>query len=489
MESWVKTPLARRLATGCVPDECDIASGTSGDCQPNGIPDDCEADCNGNRVADDCDIATGTSADCQPNGIPDDCEPDCSGNGVPDDCDIATGTSADCQPNGIPDDCERDCNQTDVPDDCDIATGISSDCNGNGIPDECEGCGALLVQVNERRVGSGGPTVTPIEGMQIAVFDRSEGSCAREIGLSPRNYPDIFVTCEVVGCRTTDADGTGRIALDAGDYLVIGEFDPDGFPPNDDGDEELVGIRATHFQCAADNDPNTVTMCKSIQVIILSTGEVISVSPGGGPCGASGPAANAAIMETPMVELTNVGGPDGSISTIATGEEFRGEVSGYMATGAAVVIDSTLHEGELLMTVVIPFAADDLNGGEPLGVDLIYYNPNTGNGGLAVAGNAQPSPGHEPDVIGDRFVVVDTTIQTLSGDLGDYGVFWNPGTGTGFVWANVDYTAEFATARQAQAQAGAIPTVSEWGLVVMTLLLLTGIMIKFGRRSGVASRR
>ena len=27
-----------------------------------------------------------------------------------------------------------------------------------------------------------------------------------------------------------------------------------------------------------------------------------------------------------------------------------------------------------------------------------------------------------------------------------------------------------------------IPAVSEWGLVVMTLLLLTGIKIKFGRR-------
>lgn len=29
---------------------------------------------------------------------------------------------------------------------------------------------------------------------------------------------------------------------------------------------------------------------------------------------------------------------------------------------------------------------------------------------------------------------------------------------------------------------GAIPTVSEWGLVVMTLLLLTGAKFYFGRR-------
>lgn len=31
---------------------------------------------------------------------------DCNNNGIPDDCDIASGTSLDCQPNGIPDECE-----------------------------------------------------------------------------------------------------------------------------------------------------------------------------------------------------------------------------------------------------------------------------------------------------------------------------------------------------------------------------------------------
>ena len=32
------------------------------------------------------------------NGIPDECEPDCNGNGVPDGCDIVQGTSVDCVP-------------------------------------------------------------------------------------------------------------------------------------------------------------------------------------------------------------------------------------------------------------------------------------------------------------------------------------------------------------------------------------------------------
>ena len=63
---------------------------------------------------------------------------DCNGNGVPDDEDIAQGTSQDCNDNDIPDECEDDCNDNGLADECDIAEGTSQDINGNGIPDECE---------------------------------------------------------------------------------------------------------------------------------------------------------------------------------------------------------------------------------------------------------------------------------------------------------------------------------------------------------------
>ncbi len=52
-----------------------------------------DPDCNGNCMPDDQDIAAGTSADCNANGIPDE-------------CDIAEGTSPDNNGNGIPDECE-----------------------------------------------------------------------------------------------------------------------------------------------------------------------------------------------------------------------------------------------------------------------------------------------------------------------------------------------------------------------------------------------
>jgi hypothetical protein len=107
-------------------------------------------DCNGNGVPDNQDIANGTSLDCNNNAIPDDCDltagtsHDCNSNGIPDECDIAASTSHDCNHNGIPDECDlaagtsHDCNSNGIPDECDIAASTSYDCNHNGFPDECD---------------------------------------------------------------------------------------------------------------------------------------------------------------------------------------------------------------------------------------------------------------------------------------------------------------------------------------------------------------
>ena len=95
-------------------------------------------DCNNNGVPDDVDIANGTSQDCNDNGFPDECEVDCNDNGIEDSCDVADGTSPDCNANGIPDECDPDCNNNDIADSCDISSGHSQDLNGNGIPDECD---------------------------------------------------------------------------------------------------------------------------------------------------------------------------------------------------------------------------------------------------------------------------------------------------------------------------------------------------------------
>jgi hypothetical protein len=82
-------------------------------------------DCNANEVHDSDDIAMMTSADGNSNGVPDECEPDCNGNSFPDEGDISLGFSDDC-------------NGNEVPDECDLAPGAGYDCNGDGVVDACD---------------------------------------------------------------------------------------------------------------------------------------------------------------------------------------------------------------------------------------------------------------------------------------------------------------------------------------------------------------
>lgn len=89
-------------------------------------------DCNTNGVPDECDVADGTSEDC-------------NNNGIPDECDVADGTSEDCNANGIPDE-------------CDVASGTSEDCQGDGIPDECQlNTSGRLILVQDGGFEAGSP--------------------------------------------------------------------------------------------------------------------------------------------------------------------------------------------------------------------------------------------------------------------------------------------------------------------------------------------
>ena len=118
-------------------DECDIAVCAGAlwcnDCNANGVPDGCEEDCNDNQIPDDCDLA-----DCDGSLW---CQ-DCNANGAPDVCDLDGGGSADCQPNDIPDECEADCNDNRIPDDCDLRDCDGSfwcdDCQPDGVLDACQ---------------------------------------------------------------------------------------------------------------------------------------------------------------------------------------------------------------------------------------------------------------------------------------------------------------------------------------------------------------
>jgi hypothetical protein len=129
---------------------CDGAickDGEQGDCAGMwlGVGTTCEGDCQPNGIADVCDLAYGTSPDCNDTDIPDECE--LAGN--------------DCNSTGIPDDCEledNDCNDNDVPDECDINAGTSEDCQGDGIPDECQLAAEKDIVLSEGFEGTIPPT-------------------------------------------------------------------------------------------------------------------------------------------------------------------------------------------------------------------------------------------------------------------------------------------------------------------------------------------
>ncbi|MFQ5462492.1 MAG: hypothetical protein ACE5E5_07675 [Phycisphaerae bacterium] len=181
-----------------IPDDVDIAQGTSSDCNGNQIPDECEPDSDGDGVPDACDpcpldnpddtdgdgvcdsadVCPGgnDTIDTDADGVPDACDPcpldnpdDTDGDGVCDSADICPGgnDSQDTDADGVPDFCDPcpldnpddadgdgvctsedncplpnpgqlDCQPNGIGDVCDVDAGTSLDANANGIPDECE---------------------------------------------------------------------------------------------------------------------------------------------------------------------------------------------------------------------------------------------------------------------------------------------------------------------------------------------------------------
>jgi len=92
------------------------------------------ADCNGNGLPDDEDVTTGRSQDCDGDLIPDECARDCDGDGIPDTCEVLSGAT-DCNDNRIPDECEPDFDGDTLIDGCD------PDIDNDGVanaPDLCD---------------------------------------------------------------------------------------------------------------------------------------------------------------------------------------------------------------------------------------------------------------------------------------------------------------------------------------------------------------
>ena len=89
-------------------DDADVLAGAP-DVDANGIPDECQADCDSDGVPDEHQIALELAPDENGNLVPDGCEPDCNDNGTPDFVEIAADGDLDIDRNGGLDACQ-DCN-------------------------------------------------------------------------------------------------------------------------------------------------------------------------------------------------------------------------------------------------------------------------------------------------------------------------------------------------------------------------------------------
>ncbi len=210
------------------------AGGGPGDCNDNGVPDECDItdgtseDCNSNGVPDECDIADGTSLDGNGNGIPDECESvDCNNNGVPDAQDISEGTSQDCDGNGVPDECQ-------------------TDSDGDGLIDPCDGCPADPDKTVPGNCGCGTPDTD------------SDGDGVPDCNDGCPNDPNKIAPGDC-GCGVPDVDSDGDGVADCADGCPN---DPNKIAPGDCGcgvldvDSDGDGVADCIDGCPS--DPNKI---------------------------------------------------------------------------------------------------------------------------------------------------------------------------------------------------------------------------------------
>jgi hypothetical protein len=125
-------------------------------------------DCNNNGTPDNIDISSGTSQDCNSDNVPDECQiagNDCNNNGTLDSCEL---TGNDCNNNGTLDACE-------------IARGLLTDADANGISDACEGAQVIIANENATvqpagiRPGSNGSAFANVQGTNGGQFTSYAG--------------------------------------------------------------------------------------------------------------------------------------------------------------------------------------------------------------------------------------------------------------------------------------------------------------------------
>ena len=164
--------------------------------------------------------------------------------------------------------------------------------------------------------------------------------------------------------------------------------------------------------------------------------EIILLIPNGGPFD---PFFNAA------VGVINISGPDNATFAVTQIDwDLHPGAAGFSELGLILRTETSLKPGQFFMQLYIPFELDQLQGRDRALLDVTSFDDPSGNWVLAALLNTQDSPDrHGP--IGDKIVVdnPDDGWGTTT-DFGDWGVVYDANLQRGFVWANVDYSDDFA---------------------------------------------
>ena len=164
--------------------------------------------------------------------------------------------------------------------------------------------------------------------------------------------------------------------------------------------------------------------------------EIILLIPNGGPFD---PFFNAA------VGVINTSGPDNAMFAVTQIDwDLHPGAAGFSELGSILRTETTLKPGQFFMQLYIPFDLEQLQGQDHARLDVTSFDDPSGNWVLAALLNTQDSPDrHGP--IGDK--IVDDNPDDGWGtttDFGDWGVVYDANLERGFVWANADYSDDFA---------------------------------------------
>jgi len=157
-----------------------------------------------------------------------------------------------------------------------LNNGIDDDCNPQ-TPDEgaVVVAGTIAVTVKKYTSDKGGPK-EPLAGMELRAYDRTEGSCAADIGLYSRKYPKIWEQCSADGSGTTDDLGRADLSVPPGEYLLIGHCGP-GLC----GTNQFIGSRVEPVAAGQTVEKYLQTRVKATTGTIAVTVEKHSTGKGG----------------------------------------------------------------------------------------------------------------------------------------------------------------------------------------------------------------